>query len=308
MGSRLHSQRASKRPEGQATRGKTARNRLRRVDSFLLTYDPGLLSRIDGPYQRAWFVDLGYGDEPLTTLESAKRLRQVNPKLRVLGVEIDPARVAAAQPYADEGICFRLGGFNLPLGSWPDGAPETVRLVRAFNVLRQYEEEAVAGAYERLSQYILPGGLLIEGTSDPSGSIWVANLARGVLEPVRQPADRRLSWEMEALVFSTNFRTGFDPAQFQAVLPKNHIHRVVPGEPIHDFFQAWKQATWETSPLHVWGPRHWFMASARNLAGRGYRVSLRRKWLRHGWLIWQRPACGGETLPLGGHGGPSLPG
>jgi hypothetical protein len=226
----------------------------------------------------------------------------------VLGVEIDPARVAAAQPYTDEHTSFRQGGFNLPLGSWPDGTPETVRLVRAFNVLRQYDEEAVTGAYERLFQYILPGGLLIEGTSNPSGSIWVANLARGALASACKTVDGRPSWEMEALVFGTNFRTGFDPAQFQAVLPKNYIHRVVAGEPIYDFFQTWKQASLETSPLQVWGPRHWFMASARNLAERGYGVSLRRKWLRHGWLIWQRTASGCDALLPGGHGDPDVPG
>lgn len=274
-----------RKPEGQPTRGKTARNRLRRVDHFLLAYDPGLLSRSDGPYRRAFFVDLGYGAEPITTLESAARLRRANPHLPVLGVEIDPARVAEAQPYADEQTFFRLGGFNLPLHTWPDGEPETVRLVRAFNVLRQYEEEAVVKAYDRLVQYILPGGLLIEGTSDPYGSLWVANL-------VRRPVAGRPLWQIEALVFSTNFRTGFEPGQFQAVLPKSCIHRVVPGEPIYDFFQAWKRTALETSTMRVWGPRQWFTASAQNLAGRGYCVSLRRRWLRRGYLLWHRPAIG----------------
>jgi hypothetical protein len=280
-----------RKPEGHATRGKTARNRLRRVDNFLLAYDPGLLSRRDGPYERAFFVDLGYGAEPVTTLESAARLRQVNPGLPVLGVEIDPERVTQAQAYAGERTFFRLGGFNLPLQTWPDGKSETVRLVRAFNLLRQYEEGAVAGAYERLFQYILPGGLLIDGTSDPFGSVWVANL-------VRKPANGRPAWEVEALVFSTNFRTGFDPAQFQAVLPKNLIHHVVPGEPIHDLFQAWKRAALETSPVQVWGQRQWFGASAQKLAERGYHVSLRRKWLRKGYLLWKRPAYQMASGPL----------
>jgi hypothetical protein len=273
-----------RKPEGQLTRGKTTRNRLRRVDTFLLAYDPGLLSRTDGPYERAFFVDLGYGAEPITTLESAARLRQANPQLPVLGVEIDPERVAEAQPHASERTFFRLGGFNLPMRTWPDGSPETVRLVRAFNVLRQYEEEAVAGAYDRLFQYILPGGLLVEGTSDPFGSLWVANL-------VRKPVNSRAIWEMEALVFSTNFRTGIDPVQFQAVLPKNLIHRVVPGETIYDFLQAWKRAALETSPVQVWGQRQWFAASAQALARRGYAVSLRHKWLRRGYLVWQQPTC-----------------
>lgn len=274
-----------KRPEGQPTKGKTARNRLRRLDNFLLAYDPRLLSRTDGSYVRAFFVDLGYGDEAITTLESAKRLRKVNPDLPVLGVEIDPERVDKAQIHADEHTFFRLGGFNLPLQSWADGTLETVRLVRAFNVLRQYDEGMVAGAYERLFQYILPGGLLIEGTSDPFGRIWVANLAR-------KPTDKDTGrlWEMEALVFSTNFRVGFDPAQFQAVLPKNYIHRVVPGEPVYEFFHAWKQAAQQTSPMQVWGVRQWFASSAHCLADSGFRVNLRSKWLRKGWLIWEQPA------------------
>jgi hypothetical protein len=38
---------------------------------------------------------------------------------------------------------------------------------------------------------------------------------------------------VEALVFSTNCRLGFDLTDFQAVLPKNYIHHVVPGEPIY---------------------------------------------------------------------------
>ena len=71
----------------------------------------------------------------MTTLQSAARLREVNPELPVLGVEIDPERVEAAQRYADERTFFRLGGFNLPLGTWPDGTSETVRLpVEAWNL------------------------------------------------------------------------------------------------------------------------------------------------------------------------------
>ncbi|MCB0056710.1 MAG: hypothetical protein KDE45_06795, partial [Caldilineaceae bacterium] len=58
----LHPQAIPRKPQGQPTRGKTARNRLRRVDTFLLRYDPALLR--DAESAPAWVVDLGYGAEP----------------------------------------------------------------------------------------------------------------------------------------------------------------------------------------------------------------------------------------------------
>ncbi len=262
---------SSQKPMGQPTRGKTAAQRLRRVDNFLLLYDLPLLKRSDGEFAHALFVDLGYGAEATTTLESAGRFRKVNPAMPILGVEIDPLRVTAALPFANEHVSFRLGGFNLPLQ-----AREKVRLIRAFNVLRQYEEVEFAPACDRLAEYVLSGGLMIEGTSDPYGRLWVANLMR----------KSGAGWDFEALVFSTNFRLRFDPADFQAVLPKNYIHHVVPGQAIYEFFEAWKRAWAETSSIQVYGLRQWFAAAAQNLAGRGYRIHLQKKWLARGWLIW----------------------
>lgn len=264
----------SRKPEGQPTRGKTASNRLRRVDNFILRREPSLLARTDGRFADSLFVDLGYGFDPRTTLESAARFRRVNPNLKILGVEIDKERVEAALPFADDKTFFRLGGFNLPL---LEG--ESVRLIRAFNVLRQYEEKDFAPAYERLAQYVLPGGLMIEGTSNPFGSIWAANLARKMDDG---------SWNMEALVFSTNFRLGFDVGEFQTILPKNHIHHVAPGEAIHDFFEAWKRAAAETTAARAYGTRQWFGAAAQSLARGGYRINMRKKWLSEGWLIWEQ--------------------
>lgn len=263
---------ATKKPQGQPTRGKTAGNRLRRVDAFLLLYEPALLTRSDGLFAEALFVDLGYGADPRTTLESAERFRRVNPHLKILGVEIDKQRVEAALPFADEKTFFRWGGFNLPLQ-----AGETVRLVRAFNVLRQYDEKDFAPAYELLAERVLPGGLMIEGTSNPFGSIWAANLARRTATA---------SWEMEALVFSTNFHLGFDASEFQTILPKNYIHRMTPGEIIYDFMQAWKRSAAETSAVKTYGVKQWFAVSAERLAEKGFKVETRKKWTNRGWLIW----------------------
>ena len=243
------------------------------MDNFLLLYEPSLLTRIDGLFADSLFVDLGYGFDARTTLESTARFRRVNPNLKILGVEIEKERVEAALPYADEKTFFRLGGFNLPLNEG-----EHVRLIRAFNVLRQYEEKDFAPAYERLAQYVLPGGLMIEGTSTPYGQIWTANLARK-LESGK--------WNIEALVCSTNFRLGFDITDFQAVLPKNTIHHVVPGEPIYDFFEAWKGAAAQSSAMKTYGPRQWFIHSAELLAQKGYKINLQKRFLSKGWMIWE---------------------
>ena len=296
---------ASKKPVGLPTRGKTASNRLRRVDNFILLYEPTLLTRTDGLFPLSFFVDLGYGFDPRTTLESAARFRKTNPNLPILGVEIDKERVEAAQPFADALTHFRLGGFNLPLQPG-----ESVRLIRAFNVLRQYEEKDFTPAYERLAQYVLPGGLMIEGTSTPFGQLWSANVVRKNSVTLSQRPERSegaakglsaqssetlrsrrtlrapQDWTFEALVFSTNFRLGFDVEEFQTILPKNYIHHVVAGEPICDFFEAWKRAAAETIAAKVYGPRQWFIAAAESLAARGYKIDLHRKWLSKGWLIW----------------------
>lgn len=263
-----------KKPQGQVTRGKTARNRLRQVDNFFLMYDPGLLTRCDGDFARALFVDLGYGAEAVTTLETASRLRRLNPRLGILGIEIEPERVARALPFADENIFFRLGGFNMPL--LPG---ERVRAIRAFNVLRQYEEADVLPSWRQMAHGVLPGGLLLEGTSNPFGSILSANVLRRV-------DDDSSLWRQEALIFYTNFRLGFDPVEFQTILPKNYIHRIVAGEPIYDFFEAWKASIAESAPLRTFGLRSWFAASAEGLLRRGYRVRTQKRWLNRGWLVW----------------------
>src|SRR5262245_34311453 len=93
---------------GQATRGKTALNRLRQVDTYVALAYPGTL-RGGTPL----VIDVGFGAYPWTTLEMRERWLNINRDLHVLGVEIDPERVEAAQPYANApAVAFKLGGFN----------------------------------------------------------------------------------------------------------------------------------------------------------------------------------------------------
>src|SRR3954464_12420983 len=107
----------ARRPEGTLTRGTTAPNRLRRVDRWIAGVHGPLLRR----HERPLVVDLGDGASPGTTAEMFTRpapppevftgLRAVHPRVEVVGIEIDPARVAAARAHRREGLSFRLGGF-----------------------------------------------------------------------------------------------------------------------------------------------------------------------------------------------------
>src|SRR3954454_22783810 len=120
-------------PIGQLTRGTTGHNRLRRSNRWLVHS-----RRVRAALQAAadpLVIDLGYGALPVTTLELAARLRALRPDVRVVGLEIHPERVqtarAAVGTFPGGPVEFALGGFELA-GLQPV-------LVRAFNVLRQYD-------------------------------------------------------------------------------------------------------------------------------------------------------------------------
>jgi hypothetical protein len=258
------SQRSGK-PIGIPTRGKTASNRLRRADIFLAIFDPYWISHFQTP-----FVDLGYGENPVTTLESFERMRRHNPTARILGVEIDPARVKAAQPFSRSGLEFVLGGFNLPL---PKEEPASV--VRALNVLRQYPEEEFAPAIQMLANSLIEGGFLLEGTSDPTGRLMVLNIFRKHAQDLRH----------EGLVFSVRFTKPFMPRDLQPVLPKNCIHHVEPESALDTFFHSWTLAWHQASRQQSHEPRARFFEAAMRLSRQyGYAVDLRPSLLRRGFL------------------------
>ena len=241
-------------PVGQATRGFTAPNRLRLVDTFVL-----VALREHLRHMRGLFVDLGYGAAPVTTVESFERFRKVNPAARALGVEIDPERVRVAEPFARDGLTFRRGGFNLPLM-----ASESVSLVRAFNVLRQYDEAQVAAALTTLSRFMAPGSFLIEGTSDPPGRhvcFWVWKHPGGQTAGGGFPREPLL--ERRWLVFGARLHKEFNPRDLQPYLPKELIHRAEPGGALDAFFGAWQRHWLANGSL---GSRARWANSARQLA------------------------------------------
>ncbi len=241
-------------PVGRVTRGTTGVNRLRRVDRWIAAHPA--LRRAGDPL----VVDLGFGAAAATTLELHDRLRAVRPDVRTVGIEIDPERVRVAAASARDGVEFRVGGFEVPL---PGGARSAV--IRALNVLRQYDEGEVADAWATLRGRLAPGGLLVEGTCDELGRVasWVGLDPQG---PRTFTVSLRLA-ELDA------------PSIVAERLPKALIHRNVTGEPVHDLLRA-LDAAWAThAPLSVYGPRQRWIAVAETLRRDGWPVhGARSRW------------------------------
>jgi hypothetical protein len=259
----------SRKPQGQPTRGKTAPNRLRRTDIYLALNHAGFLRNLPGMY-----VDLGFGEEPATTLESASRLRKINPRIQFLGVEIDPLRVASALVFRAPGTDFRLGGFNLPLGE-----DERAAVIRAMNVLRQYPESDYLASIAKLGSSLMTDGILMEGTCDPQGGKMVFNMYR------KQPQGLIFS----GLVFSVSHPTSFSPRDLQAVLPKNFIHHAEPGSPMDGFFKDWEACWHQARGKHPSKSSHRFEEAGLLLSSRyAYAVELRPALLRRGFLQLRR--------------------
>lgn len=261
-------------PLGQITRGTTGTNRLRRVDRWIARR--AQLRRADDPY----VVDLGFGARAVTTFELHERLRRARPDVAVHGIEISPERVARARAYLadvrahetsfapDALVSFGHGGFDVPT---PRGHRPII--VRAMNVLRQYDEHEVADAWSRMAERLAPGGLLVEGTCDEIGrvSTWVAVDADGAAQSLT--VSLRLT-DLEA------------PSIAAERLPKALIHHNVPGEPIHTFLRALDDAWNRNAALASFGSVQRWRACLASL-------------MREGWPLLERSRgrLGEVTVP-----------
>ncbi|MEO5873477.1 MAG: class I SAM-dependent methyltransferase [Streptosporangiaceae bacterium] len=242
----------ARRPEGELTRGTTAPNRLRRMDRWIAATQHARLR------DRPLVVDLGYGASPITAVELFARLRPLAPGLELVGLEIDPARVALGRAYLDAtptpGLTFARGGFELPTARRP-------ALVRAANVLRQYDEAVAWKTWDRLLTGIAPGGALVEGTCDEIGRrhVWVC-LPEGTI------------------TFAADVAALPQPSALAERLPKTLIHRNRPGERVHDFLHDFDRA-WAAAP-RVFGARRRWIAAVELLAG--------------DWPVFRHPPYGGR--------------
>jgi hypothetical protein len=241
------------RPLGRATRGTTGPNRLRRVDRWIAArFGPALPAG-------ALVVDLGYGAHPVTTVELYRRLAAVRPDVRVVGLEIDASRVAqaASTAAAPPELTFARGGFELG-GLRP-------ALVRAMNVLRQYEESEVDGAWAAMAGGLAPGGAVVEGTCDEPGRLasWVHLDAGGP----------------RSLTFAARLSTLDSPAVFAERLPKKLIHHNVPGQPVHDLLCALTASWAAAAPYATFGVRQRWIRAVEAVRAAGWPVlDSRSRW------------------------------
>ena len=234
------------------TRGTTAANRLRRADRWLIgsARVRAALQSCDHPI----VVDLGYGRLPVTTTELAARLRAVTPAVRVIGLEIDPQRVADAHS-TDPAVEFAVGGFELA------GLRPVV--VRAFNVLRQYPAEAVDGAWATMRAQLAPSGVIVDGTCDELGrrACWILLDADG---PV-------------SLTLACDPRHIERPSDLAERLPKVLIHHNVPGQRIHALLAAADRAWDSAAAQSVFGSRARWQSMLTALTAAGVPVQPQRR-------------------------------
>ncbi len=214
---------------GLPTRGTTNPNRLRRIDRHLVEVHAGLLRDAGDPL----LIDLGYGETPITAVELHARVRAVRADASVVGLEIDPSRVAAALPATTDGLSFARGGFELA-GLRP-------LVVRALNVLRQYTEQDAAEAWVTMRDGLQDKGILLEGTCDEVGrrAAWVTLDATGPL----------------SLTLAAHVQTLERPSDLAERLPKALIHHNVPGQPIHQLLRALDTAWAVSAPVGAFGNR-----------------------------------------------------
>ncbi|MFL0564225.1 class I SAM-dependent methyltransferase [Microbacterium sp. 179-I 1D1 NHS] len=251
---------------GQVTRGTTNTNRLRRVDRWIARHP--ILRRTTDPL----VVDLGYGASGVTAFELEARLRRARSDVEVLGLEIDPARVARAREQLarvrtgeasfarDARVSFARGGFEIPV---PGGRRPAV--IRAFNVLRQYDEHEVADAWARMASRLRPDGMLVEGTCDELGRIstWIE------VGPDAAPRSLTISLRLAELD---------SPAIAAERLPKALIHRNVPGERVHDAIEALDREWTRAVAASAFGPVQRWRAALDALVAAGWPIGGRARW------------------------------
>lgn len=254
---------------------------------------PGRLALLDRLFEASLFnlpasghaIDLGYGDEPLTTLDWASTCAKRGSPLKFVGVENDAARVQAAQElFGSRGISFCEGSFDLrPLKL------DRISVIRCMNVLRGYPLESVKTAQIAMLNSLAAGGLLIEGSTDTEGHLLSAHLWRRLEEGATY----------EGLLMVTDFKRGFSPRMFRDVLPRDVRRHVKLGEPVFEFLEHFEALTSQirTAEFTLQEIHH---RAGKRLEGERS-DTLGGDFLEHGAICWQpeKPSARPEVLHPG---------
>jgi hypothetical protein len=245
---------AQRKPVGSITRGTTNPNRLRRVDRYISCLP--IIRRTTNPI----VVDLGFGATPTTAIEMLDRLSKENSNTKVVGIEIDRERVERAIPFETENLLFGLGGFEVPL---PKNLSAKVTVIRAMNVLRQYDEAEVKAAWVLMQSRLGTDGLIVEGTCDEIGRIasWVTIDTEGP----------------KLFTISLRLRGLDKPSKVAERLPKALIHHNVPGQPIHQLLKDLDAAWNNHAGLAIFSPAQRWVASCEDLKKQGWPINNEAK-------------------------------
>ena len=177
------------------------------------------------------FVDVGCGENGITTLETLAVLR---------------AAGFAGPVWAVETVLSRLPNHHDITCSTE--LPSTAGVVRAMNVLRQYHPSDCEDALKQWAAVLCDGGHLLEGTTDKHGHV-TCFFDLGFVPYV---------------VFATTFERGFGPWMFRDYLPQLWRRTVLPGTDLFAFFELW-HAHYVDS-LEVCSLDERFRRSSRDLA------------------------------------------
>lgn len=145
---------------------------------------------------------------------------------------------------------------------------QAATVIRAFNVLRQYDESEVSAAWQLMQSRLAANGVLVEGTCDEIG-----RLSSWITLDSERPLWFTISLRLNGLE---------QPSKVAERLPKALIHHNVSGERIHDWLTAIDKAWAMQSALSSFGAIQRWVAVCEQLAAEGWPVKVDRKRWRLG--------------------------
>lgn len=255
------------------TRGKTRAGRLDRLDGVLAHWlvEQGWCER-----RAPTCVELGFGASSVTARSWFARVLELTPHASCVGVEVDAERVERARREgAMQGVTWQQGGFDFALRTGAGG----VDLVRALNVLRQYDARDAPAAHALMGRHLTEGGVLVEGSCDGGGRHGVVHVQRRVADELRR----------EALMCVVDPEAHFAPRMLRDWLPQDLRRGVGPEHEVFTgFLDVWMQCF---EQARATSRQERFAQSVALLGERVAGIEAPAWMVDRGTLLW-RPAHG----------------